>query len=63
MSSEPNRQQAEQMAREAAIKRRLDAIDAGTAKLIAWDEARRRIFANVRADDRGIMSLRSSSQS
>jgi putative addiction module component (TIGR02574 family) len=32
---------------EAEIKRRLDAIDAGHAKLIPWDEARRRIFADA----------------
>jgi putative addiction module component (TIGR02574 family) len=31
---------------EAEIKRRLDAIDAGRATLVPWEEARRRIFRN-----------------
>lgn len=31
---------------EAEIRRRLEAIDAGRATLIPWEEARRRIFAD-----------------
>ncbi len=58
MSTEPIKQEgpagAESSTWKAEIKRRLDAIDAGHAKLIPWEEARCRIFAvALRQSDAG----------